>query len=260
MLPEPVRRFWSAAIELAARPTRYDWGYVETDPRYPDVWDANNASVLTPSVRLTLEDIIRELRPSLSSAGASREHIEFWEVSAGFPALEEARRIGMTERADVVMVFDPSSSIPRPGVEVDEVSTPGEDFWPWFKRSLSEFESPGALDERVLDQLVARTREVFVPVGERFFVTTIDGERAGYAALIRLEGVGYVDNVVTMPGYRRRGVASATVSAAVESSRSSGDEATFLLAEEGGSPAALYERLGFSVASRVETLSRPLSE
>ena len=260
MLPEPVRLFWSAAIEMAARPVAHPWGYVETDPRYPDVWDANNASVLSPSKDLTMHDILRELRPALASAGASREHVEFWETSADFPALSEARRIGTTERVDVVMVFDPTSSISRPGVEVDEVSRPGSDFWPWFRRSLSEFDSPGALDDHVLDQLVARTREVFVPEGERFFVATIDGERAGYAGLIRLEGVGYVDNVVTMPQYRRRGVASAAVSAAVEASRSSGDEATFLLADEGGSPAALYERLGFRVASRVETLSRPLSE
>ena len=258
MLPEPVLRFWSAAIELAARPVRFDWGYVETDPRYPDIWDANNASVLTPRAGLTLDEVLRELRPALSAAGASREHVELWETSADFPALREARRIGTTDRTDVVMVFDPTSSISRPGVEVEDVSNPGNDFWPWFRRSLSEFDSPGAQDDDVLDQLVARTREVFVPEGERFFVATINGERVGYAALIRLEGVGYVDNVVTMPEYRRRGVGSATVAAAVEASRSSGDEATFLLADEGGAPAALYERLGFRVASRVETLSRPL--
>jgi ribosomal protein S18 acetylase RimI-like enzyme len=260
VLPEPVRRFWSAAIELSPLAERFDWGYVETDPRYPDVWDANNATILTPSPGLTLEQIRARLWPRLSTAGARREHVEFWELGVDFPALRQARAIGMTERTDLVMTVQEGSTIPRPEVEVVELADPPPDFWAWYRRGLNEFGEETILDDSVLNQLVARTREVFLPTGERFFIGTIDGVRAGYACLIRLDGVGYLDTVVTMPGYRRRGVATATVSAAVEASRSSGDGTTFLLADEGERPALLYERLGFRVASRIETLSRPLPE
>jgi ribosomal protein S18 acetylase RimI-like enzyme len=260
VLPEPVRRFWSAALELSPNAERCDWGYVETDARFPDVWDANNATVLTPRTDLTLDEVLDELRPCLRAAGARSEHIEFWEPGVDSPALREARSIGMKDRIDVVMTFEGGSSSPPAAVEVEELREPPEDFWPWYRAGLNEFETAVVLAEEVLDQLVARTRDVFVPAGTRFFVARVDGERAGYASLLRLEGVGYLDSVVTMPEYRRRGVASSTVMAAVEASRSAGAEVTFLLADDGGEPSRLYERLGFRVASRIETLNRPLAE
>lgn len=260
MLPEPVRGFWSAAIELSPNAAAFDWGYVETDRRFPDVWDANNATVLTPTPALTLDEVLRELHGRLREAGARRDHVEFWELAVDCPALREARSIGMNDRADVVMTFEAGSSQPRPTLEVEELADPPEDFWPWYRAGLDEFESGPVLADDVLDQIVARTRQVLVPAGTRFFVARVDGERAGYASLLRLGGVGYLDTVVTMPAFRRRGVATATVMAATEASRDAGDETTFLLADEDGQPSRLYERLGFRAAARIETLSRPLDQ
>ncbi|TMA58737.1 MAG: GNAT family N-acetyltransferase, partial [Deltaproteobacteria bacterium] len=64
-------------------------------------------------------------------------------------------------------------------------------------------------------------------------------------------------NVVTMPAFRRRGVASATVMAAVRTALAEGNELVFLLAERGAPPARLYERLGFGTWAQVETFHRP---
>jgi ribosomal protein S18 acetylase RimI-like enzyme len=258
MLPEPVRRFWTAATGLSPNAVAFDWGYVETDSRYPDVWDANNATVLTPTPTVTLDEIRGELRPRLRTAGAGSDHVEFWEPTIDCPALREARSIGMKDRTDVVMTFEGTVREAPSVVEVEEATAPSEGFWAWYRAGLNEFEQGTVLPEAVLDQSVARTRQVFVPAGTRFFVGRVDGEPAGYTSLLRLEGVGYLDSVVTMPDRRRRGVASSTVMAAVEASRGAGDEATFLLADEGGQPSKLYERLGFHVASRIETLNRPL--
>ena len=74
----------------------------------------------------------------------------------------------------------------------------------------------------------------------------------------RQDGVGYLDGVVTLPPFRRRSVASATVTAAVGASVANGDALVHLLAEEAGDPQRLYERLGFAVAGRVESFTRPL--
>jgi ribosomal protein S18 acetylase RimI-like enzyme len=87
----------------------------------------------------------------------------------------------------------------------------------------------------------------------------MNGEPAGYTSLLSSEGVGYLDNVVTMPPFRRRGVATGTVIAAVRSSLRSGDDRVFLLAERGGNAQRLYERLGFRVRSQIESYTRPLS-
>src|SRR5262249_23222884 len=109
----------------------------------------------------------------------------------------------------------------------------------------------------VLDQLTARSREIFHPAGQRWYVGSIDGEPAGYTSVLPLEGVAYLDNVVTMPAFRRRGVASATVTAAVATAVEEGSDCGVLLAEAGAPPSRLYERLGFRTRAQVETFHRP---
>jgi ribosomal protein S18 acetylase RimI-like enzyme len=253
-IPDFVRRFWYASMELGQRTERTGWGAVATDRRFPLVWDANNAAVLEPDHGLRTEDIRAALLPNLRGAGAPYEHVEFWETAAGSPALEDFRRNGQRPDPDVVMVFDgPLPQPPAGEVRVEEVTTPDRSFWSWYRDSLREFEME--LSEDVLDQLVRRTRDVFLPAGLSWFVGILEGERAGYAGLISLEGVGYLDNVVTMPGYRRRGVAGAAVARAVRASMERGDRDLFLLASRGGDAQRLYEGLGFRVAAPIESFT-----
>jgi ribosomal protein S18 acetylase RimI-like enzyme len=264
-LPHPVRVFCRAAAELGEHSARTRWGVVMSDSRYPLIWDANNAAVLEPASNLTAEEIREVLLPELRAAGAPVEHVEFWDPS-GSQALEELRRAqdpawrAHRPHTDAVMVFRPgagaATGAARPGVGVEESLELDEDFWAWYRTSLPEFGDELSAD--VLDQMVARIRTLFVPAGLRFFVGWHDGQRAGYTSLLSLEGVGYLDGVVTMPGFRRRGVASATVLAAVEASRAAGDRFLFLLTETEGDARRLYERLGFRVASEVESFTRPL--
>ena len=253
-LPDFVKVFWYAALELGQRTERTPWGAVTTDDRFPLVWDANNAAVLEPQQGLDPEDIECALLPALRRAGAPYEHVEFWESSVDTPALAEFRRRGERPAPDVAMVFDgPLPERPADDVRVEEVTRPDRSFWPWYRDSLREFGME--LSEDVLDQMVRRTRTVFVPTGLRWFVGSLDGERAGYTSLVSLAGVGYIDDVVTVPALRRRGVASATVRAAVAASEEAGNAHVFLLAERDGDPQRLYERLGFRVAASIESFT-----
>jgi ribosomal protein S18 acetylase RimI-like enzyme len=256
--PDFVKSFWYASTELGRRAERTPWGMVASDDRYPLVWDANNAAVLEPAPDLTTEEIEASLLPALRQAGATHEHVEFWETSVESPALAACRRRGDLSDPDVVMVLDRRRLADlEPGrIQIDLVTRPEPSFWPWYRDSLREFGMK--LSDDVLDQLVRRTREVFLRAGLRWFVGSIDGHPAGYASLLSLAGTGYLDNVVTMPGYRRRGVASAAVTAAVRASLDRGDANVFLLAEAGGEAQRLYERLGFTVAASVESFTRPL--
>jgi ribosomal protein S18 acetylase RimI-like enzyme len=258
-LPEPVRAFWYAACELEGRAKRTAWGVVVSDHRYPRVHDANNAAVVEPDPAVTADQIRAVLHPALRAAGAPIEHIEFWETSVESPALAELRRTGAATVPDVPMVLEaPAGHGPPTQAVVEELTDPDDEFWAWYRTSRNEFGDP--LDDEVLDQLLARDREVFVPAGLRFFIGYLGGDRAGYASLLSLAGVGYVDNVVTMPEHRRRGVAAAAVTAVAEASRQGDDRALFLLAEEGGAPARLYERLGFRVRGRIESFTQPLGQ
>jgi ribosomal protein S18 acetylase RimI-like enzyme len=142
------------------------------------------------------------------------------------------------------------------GIGVHEVVEPGEPFWELYRDVPNQYGDP--LPDGVLDQMLDRVRDVFVPAGERFFVGTVDGKDAGVASVLMLHGVAYVDNVVTWPEFRGRGVATATVSRAVRASLEAGAELVFLLAGEGGAPQRLYERLGFRVIRRCFGFTRPL--
>jgi ribosomal protein S18 acetylase RimI-like enzyme len=256
-LPAFLKAFSYAAMELGQRTERTPWGAVATDDRFPLVWDANAAAVLVPDDGVSPEDIRSALVPALRRVGAPSEHVEFWETSVESPALKEYRRSGKRPDPDVAMVFEGPLPQPVAAVRVDEVSHPERSFWPWYRDSLREFGMK--LSEDVLDQMVWRTREVLLPAGMRWFVGSVDGEPAGYASLISLEGIGYLDNVVTMPTFRRRGIAGAAVTSAVMASLEAGDARVFLLAENLGDPQRLYERLGFRVAAPIESFTRRLA-
>jgi ribosomal protein S18 acetylase RimI-like enzyme len=251
-VPTFVKAFWYAAMGLGHMTERTPWGAVATDERFPDVWEANTAAVLEPAPDLETDAIRSALLPALDRAGSPYEHVEFWDAAVDSPALGAYRRSGERADPDVAMVFEgPLPAISESAVRTDEVTHPDDAFWPWYRDSLSEFGLELSAD--VLDQMVRRTREVFLPAGLRWFVGGINGERAGFASLLSLAGVGYLDNVVTMPGFRRRGVAGAAVASAVSASREAGDRHLFLLAEQDGHAQRLYERLGFRVAVKVES-------
>jgi ribosomal protein S18 acetylase RimI-like enzyme len=268
-LPGSVREFCYAASDLVPGTRLTPWGFVTVDPLFPLVRDANNATVLEPVSDLGYEDIAAALLWELRTAGVEFEHIEFWETSAANRALEEMRRWGSRMRPDLVMVSAPdhsqnetqfvSGSAHRSAeVDVRDMDRPDESFWPWFRSSLNEFGVE--LTDDVLDQMVARTREVFVPAGMRWFVAFIGGDLAGYTSYLSLRGVGYIDYVLTMPAFRGRGVAMATVSHALQASRAGGDRSLFLLTEDGNPAQRLYERLGFSVEAKVESFTRTRSD
>lgn len=258
-LPEPVKSFWYAMAELGQRSERTPWGVVQTDTRFPLVWDVNQASVMEPNPLLTVEEIRSALHPVLRRAGAVHEHVEFWETSVESPALRDFRDRGERSDPDVVMVLaETVRDLEKRAIAVAEVTSPPPEFWPWYRRSLHEFQTP--LSDDVLDQMVDRVRQVLLPGGIGWFIATVDGSTAGYASLISLDGVGYLDQVVTMPEFRRRGVATACVTDAVLAGLDEGDRVVFLLAEENGAPQRLYEKLGFRVRARVESFTRRLGD
>src|SRR5439155_5255672 len=99
---------------------------------------------------------------------------------------------------DVVMLYEGSGATPLPGgVEVREVTDPDEAFWDWYRGTRSMFGQE--LSDEVVDLLIRRDQDMFVPAGLRWFVGHVDGKPAGFTSLLALAEVGYLDNVVTMP-------------------------------------------------------------
>jgi ribosomal protein S18 acetylase RimI-like enzyme len=257
-LPTPIRDFVYAFEALGAHTLRTAWGLVVTDPRYPQVYDANKACVLEAAPRLTVAEIREALTPALDAARIAFEHIEIMDLDDAGPARGALTRTAGRVHPDAVMVHasDPEP-VPRPaaGIHVRELEPPDEGFWRVYRTSRNEF--GGAMPDEVVDQLVLRDREVLAPAGLRFFAGLSDGEVVGFSTLLSIGGVGYLDNVVTLRAFRRLGVASATVVMAVHASRAAGDGQTFLLTDLHGTARTLYERLGFRLARRAAGFTYP---
>ncbi len=103
---------------------------------------------------------------------------------------------------------------------------------------------PDATAETVEQMLIRDARFDAVGAG-RWFAGFHQGSPASACVLLEREGIGQVETVVTVPEARGRGLASGAVLAAVEASRRSGNELTFIVADADDWPHRLYERLGF---------------
>lgn len=82
------------------------------------------------------------------------------------------------------------------------------------------------------------------------FAVEADGELVSWCALYEENGIGQIDDVVTDGAYRQRGYARAVVSAATRASLESGNEITFLVADDEDWPKELYAKLGFEPVGR----------
>jgi GNAT superfamily N-acetyltransferase len=114
------------------------------------------------------------------------------------------------------------------------------------------------LAEDVVEQMNRRFLDVVVPAGLTMFAAFVEDEIAGFVNLLSLERIGYLDAVVTLPKFRRRGIAATAVMHVVERSLEGGDRLVHLLADEGDPPQRLYERLGFRVRARVGSATKRL--
>ena len=257
-LPDPLTDFWEAFYRLSPERRSTPWGVVITDARYPLIYDANQAGVLSGHERITVEDILTELEPALREVGAAYRHAEFWGIPELCPAFDDLAAQSDENNADVDMVFEAEPTLdPPPDVTVREVDPTDGVIWAAYRPTLHMYGETFSGD--VTEQMERRFQEVLLPAGLRMFGVFAGDEIAGFVNLLSLERIGYLDAVVTLPPFRRRGVATAGVLHVVRESLDGGDRLVHLLADEGDAPQRLYERLGFRVKGRVRSATKKLA-
>jgi ribosomal protein S18 acetylase RimI-like enzyme len=250
--------FWRAWYRLSPNYRQTPWGCIITDRRYPLIYDANHAAVFADHDRTTPQEIRAALHPELRAARAPFEHVVFWDPPEPCVALQGFRAQADQTGQIVAMVSEEPPAIDPPGdIEVREMAPSDEEFWAAYRPTRQMFGETFAQD--VLEQLDERERALLIPAGMRLFAAFVDGRIAGMVNLLSLAGVGYLDTVVTLPEFRRRGVATAAVLRAVRESHEAGDPIVHLLADEAGEARRLYHRLGFRVRARSQSTTRRLA-
>jgi ribosomal protein S18 acetylase RimI-like enzyme len=110
--------------------------------------------------------------------------------------------------------------------------------------------APHGKDEKLVQQILEHRRVIAHAVPTRFFAAEADGRLAAHCELYSADDAGQVENVATLPQFRRRGLARALVLRAVQESKAAENELTFLVASADDWPHELYEKLGFETVGR----------
>jgi len=254
-IPEHIHRFWTALDERHFRAEPTWWGAVVTEARFPAIWDFNYARVDEPASELTLQEVADALLPALAEVGTDTFHVLFFHPEETTDLMVELSTLGHTLSWDLVMDLTAAPTIAPQDVRVEPLEA-GDELWARVEDSLALFGN----DATVSEQLRRIEEETFSTEHKRWLgVRDHDGTIVALAALVQLEGVGYLDNVATFPQARGRGMASAIVSRAIELARDSGAEHVSLFADPDALPVVrMYERLGFREVGRLASTKGPV--
>jgi GNAT superfamily N-acetyltransferase len=251
---EPLLRFWRALDSAFETVEPAWWGGVVADSRFPGIWDVNYARVETDDAALSLAEVESSLLPVMDRVGARHTHMVVFHPEQLAALLSEASTRGDRVSWDTAMELRRQAPEETGGIDVEEVDLHDPSFWPAYRGSLGEFR---ITEEDAIRQLEDIERDVLIPAGKRWFAVREAGRPRALGSLIGMEGVGYVDHVVTFPEARRRGYAGAVVRRIAEAARSSDLDHLYLLTEPGAEAASLYERLGFEAIGLIASTLRP---
>lgn len=252
---EPLLRFWRALDSAFETVEPSWWGGVVADSRFPDIWDVNYARVETDDAALSVAEVDSSLLPVMDRIGARHVHMVVFHPERLTAFLSEASTRGDRLSWDTVMELRGRAPDEPGGVDVDEIDPHDPIFWPAYRGSLAEFR---ITEHEAIRQLVDIEREVLIPAGKRWFAVREARRARALGSLMGMEGVGYVDHIVTFPEARRRGYAGAVVRRIAEEARRSDLDHLYLLVEPGAEAVALYERLGFESIGHIASTLRPL--
>jgi GNAT superfamily N-acetyltransferase len=162
------------------------------------------------------------------------------------------RRNWLVERNVLMALRRPRDRAPAPGLarEVDGATLQATE-------AATVREEPYGRDEEVVRQLVAMRAALAEAVpATRFFVGASDGVDAAVTTLYSDGVIAQIEDVATLRGYRRRGLARATVSAAIDAALELRHALVFIVADDDDWPKDLYARLGFEPVGRTWAFTR----
>lgn len=219
---------------------------------YPRVWDLNLLRVDDPS-GATVELLSAEAERLHGQAAHDHRRIALEDDKPGAELEPAFRALGWQPERYVFMAYRGSVERAAETREVREVDVGA--IRP-LREKVARGE-PWATDDEVV-RMVLDADELMAHHGcARHFASLVNGEVVSGADLLSDGQTAQVEDVVTHPDFRRRGLASAVVLRAVEEARAAGHDFIFLAADDADWPKELYTRLGFAAIGRKWAFVRP---
>lgn len=188
----------------------------------------------------------REMAPSLLASFRTRPERAVWLVTTSSTPTDLSnilvangcehwsRELGMALDLD----HTPPDAL-APNLSIAPIGSQQVAAWTEIYAQVFELE-PAIRDDylRVLATLLTHHPEVV-----SYYLASLDGQPAGVTCLFINDGVAGIYEVATLPAWRRRGIARATVLTALREARARGCRLAVLQASPSGAP--VYEGIGF---------------
>jgi len=235
------------ADELAQKKVPSRFGVALLAPEFPSVWSRNYLYATQELDTVSAEELAAEAERVLGEAGLRHRKVEVWDAEAGARLEPGFVQLGWNRERDVIMVVHREPDRPVDASAVEEVGV--DDLVPAWTESWSM--DPAVLSSDVARQLVENKRRMGVETDTRFFAGRVDGEIGSYCELYSDGHTAQIENVFTLDRFRKRGLARATVSKALEAAREGGHDLIFLIADHDDWPKELYGKLGFDEVGQI---------
>lgn len=241
-------------LEVSDEVVAYDWGRAFLCPTLPLVWDLN--WMLIEREGMSVEEVIAAADEAL--ARFQHRAVAIRDEAEGVRLAEEFAEVPDWEvEATLYMVWRGETGR-RAQSEVRETAHPGcEDLRRELIRSGLPPESTEP--EETTEQLLEMNRRFATAGAGRWFVAPAE-DPASACCLFSRDGIGQVEEVMTLPAARGRGLAQAAILSAITASREAGHRVTFLGADADDWPRLMYEKLGFETCGTMHVLRRTLHQ
>ena len=220
---------------------------IVSDQAHPDVWDANHVSGVRASTTADIEQVLRCADEALAHC-----HHRLFVVDPLTPpafvarlALDDYQELTPTIQ---LVLQGPLHANPR-DIDLRPVTTEAD--WQSLYTLVRYDHTEGArtqvqsISEEVTRGIVASYRKK-APTYQ-FFLARADGVDCAYGAgVLCANGMGMVEDLFTLPSFRKRGIATAMIAQAITYVRNQGAEQILIGALATEPPKRLYASLGFS--------------
>jgi GNAT superfamily N-acetyltransferase len=217
------------------------------DHAHPDVWDANHVSEVRAR---TTADIDRVLQRADETFGHCRHRLFVVDplTPAAFVArlaLDDYRELTST----IQLVLEGQLRAQPRDLDLRLVTTEAD--WQCLYTLVRHDHTEGArthggaMPEEVTQGMVASYRQK--APAYQFFLAREDGVDCAYGAGVLCEnGIGMVEDLFTLPAFRKRGIATAIIARAITHVRQQGADQILIGAHATEPPKRLYAALGFA--------------
>jgi GNAT superfamily N-acetyltransferase len=235
--------------------------HIVADAARPDVWDSNHADEVTAASQTDIDAVFAAMNLHLAHARWRVIHTDGFTPE---PFLARLALDGFAERpVTIQMVLRGELSDRGPPIDLRPVAS-DPDWDALLELVRADHVEGGRTPDLTLS--AEHSRNVVAAYRAKssayhFHLACLNGRPVGYGAYAAApNGAGMIEDLFTLPSARRRGIATAMISAFTDRLRTIGCQTIFLGALASEPPKHLYNRLGFHPVALARTWVKNVRE